>query len=194
MTRRIDPERGSAMIEMAVTLPILVLIIQGIFYFGQGYVNKEKAEMAARFAAWEKIARPGDTDGRQDPQYNMVKDLITDRYFKNETVQLRFISDQEECRSAAHAAAAGGGGYEQQGGLGGVADTVGGILSGIGGLQCAEVKYTYNPTYPRNLFAAGEVKAVHGVLGDYYTRFEHADTGIFNLASFAWDKITSFFN
>jgi hypothetical protein len=180
---------------MAVVLPILVLLIHGIFYFGRGYVNKEKVEMAARFAAWEKIARPGDTDGRQVSGHNMVKDLVTDRYFKNETIEIRFISDQEECRNAARAAAGGSTGAEEAGGflegMGDVADSVSGILSGIGGLQCAEVKYTYNPapwgipTYempsqPQPLFSPIEVKAVHAVLGDYYSVQEHRNRALFD--------------
>ena len=103
MKRKRVSERGSALVEMAVILPILVLLIHGIFYFGRGYVNKEKVEMAARFAAWEKIARPGDT-------VEMVKDAITEKYFRGETIQLRYISDQEECRNAARAAAGGSAG------------------------------------------------------------------------------------
>ena len=181
-------ERGSALVEMAVVLPILVLLMHGIFYFGRGYVNKEKVEMAARYAAWEKIARPGDT-------VEMVKDAITERYFKGETIQLRYISDQEECRNAARAAAGGSTGAEEAGGflegMGDVADSVSGILSGIGGLQCAEVKYTYNPapwgipTYempsqPQPLFSPIEVKAVHAVLGDYYSVQEHRNRALFD--------------
>lgn len=180
--------RGSALVEMAVVLPILVLLMHGIFYFGRGYVNKEKVEMAARFAAWEKIARPGDTDGRQVSGHNMVKDLVTDRYFKNETIEVRFISDQEECRAAAQAAAGGSAGTGE-----GAVDAVLGILSGIGGLQCAEVKYTYNPapwgipTYempsrPQPLFSPIEVKAVHAVLGDYYSVQEHRDRALYDPA------------
>src|SRR3989338_8438213 len=64
MRRRRTSERGSALVEMAVVLPILVLLIHGIFYFGRGYVNKEKVEMAARYAAWEKIGRPGRRRGK----------------------------------------------------------------------------------------------------------------------------------
>ncbi len=201
MRRRRTSERGSALVEMAVVLPILVLLIHGIFYFGRGYVNKEKIEMAARYAAWEKIARPGDT-------VEMVKDAITEKYFKGETIQVRFISDQEECRNAARAAAGGSTGREEASSflsdVGEAADKVAGVLSDMGGLQCAEVKYTYNPapwgipTYempsqPQPLFSPIEVKAVHAVLGDYYSIHEHRTTDIFNLASFAWDKIMGFF-
>ncbi|MEK6814448.1 MAG: TadE family protein [Nitrospirota bacterium] len=180
MKRKRVSERGSALVEMAVILPILVLLIHGIFYFGRGYVNKEKVEMAARFAAWEKIARPGDT-------VEMVKDAITEKYFRGETIQLRYISDQEECRNAARAAAGG------SAGTGEAIDAALGILSGIGGLQCAEVKYTYNPapwgipTYelpsrPQPLFSPIEVKAVHAVLGDYYSVQEHRDRALYDPA------------
>ncbi len=186
--RRRNSERGSALVEMAVVLPILVLLMHGIFYFGRGYVNKEKVEMAARYAAWEKIARPGDT-------VEMVKNVVTDRYFKGETIEIRHISDQEECRNAARAAAGGSTGTGDAesflSGLGDVADMVSGVLSGIGGLQCAEVKYTYNPapwgiptyempSHPQPLFSPIEVKAVHAVLGDYYSVQEHRDRALYD--------------
>lgn len=201
MRRRRTSERGSALVEMAVVLPILVLLIHGIFYFGRGYVNKEKVEMAARYAAWEKIARPGDT-------VEMVKDAITEKYFKGETIQVRYISDQEECRNAARAAAGGSTGTgEAEGflsGVGEVADMVSGILSGIGGLQCAEVKYTYNPapwgiptyempSYPQPLFSEIEVKSVHAVLGHYYSVHERRDKILYNPMGAIADAVMDLF-
>ncbi len=201
MKRRSVSERGSALVEMAVVLPILVLIIHGIFYFGRGYVIKEKIEMAARYAAWEKIARPGDT-------VEMVKDAITEKYFKGETIQVRYISDQEECRSAAQAASGGSTGTgEAQGflsGLGDVADMVSGALSGIGGLQCAEVKLTYNPapwgvpTYempsrPQPLFSPAEVKAVHAVLGNYLDVHEFRPKWLYNPMGAIADTVMGLF-
>jgi len=183
MRYRAGCEKGSAMVEMAIVLPILVLLIQGIFYFGQGYVNKEKAEMAARFAAWQKITRPGSITGTPDDQ---IKPLVEDRYFKGETFQLKFLS-REDCDAAAEEAGASLG--ESRGRLNealeDLGDMAGGILGALGGLECAQVAYTYNPAFPQNLFAPGEVKGMYAVVADYYTRHEHG--GVLNMA---WDAVS----
>ncbi|MEX0666056.1 MAG: TadE/TadG family type IV pilus assembly protein [Acidimicrobiia bacterium] len=49
--RRWGDERGAALIEVAVTLPLLVLIVLGIIEFGSAWSNKLKVETAARGGA-----------------------------------------------------------------------------------------------------------------------------------------------
>jgi Flp pilus assembly protein TadG len=52
---RLRQERGQALVEFAVVLPVLIMIILGILYFGrfEDYSNQETqlAEMGVRFAA-----------------------------------------------------------------------------------------------------------------------------------------------
>jgi Flp pilus assembly protein TadG len=55
LLRRVRQERGQALVEFAIVLPVLMLIIVGILYFGryENYSNQvtQLAEEAARFAA-----------------------------------------------------------------------------------------------------------------------------------------------
>jgi Flp pilus assembly protein TadG len=64
---RLRQERGQALVEFAVVLPVLVLIILGILYFGryEDYSNQETAmaEQAARQAAVN--VTPGTSPGLQ---------------------------------------------------------------------------------------------------------------------------------
>ena len=45
--------KAQAMTEFAICLPIFVLLIAGIFYFGRGYIIKEKSLLASRYSAWK---------------------------------------------------------------------------------------------------------------------------------------------
>ncbi len=52
---RFSEERGTALVEMAIVLPVLMMIIMGVLYFGRylSYQNSQThmAEMAVRWAA-----------------------------------------------------------------------------------------------------------------------------------------------
>jgi hypothetical protein len=182
------------MVEMAVVLPVLVLIIHGIFFFGLGYVHKEKVEMAARFAAWQKIVRPGDgmmtsTENAGYPDYydvSLIRDLVKERYFNNEEFHLAFggtVCDQARVQANAEfeqRQQEAGASFEGISGWIGdlVVDKLGGILGETGGEICAEVKYTYNPSFLPLKFifgrdvAGAEVSATHVVVGNYFTHHE----------------------
>src|SRR5437763_12495162 len=51
MTQRIRSERGAAIIETALTLPILLLVCVGIFEFGRAYETSQVLTNAAREGA-----------------------------------------------------------------------------------------------------------------------------------------------
>jgi Flp pilus assembly protein TadG len=55
LSRRLRQERGVVLVEFAIVLPVLILIILGILYFGryENYANQETqlAETGVRFAA-----------------------------------------------------------------------------------------------------------------------------------------------
>lgn len=53
MTRRVDghAERGAALVEIVVVLPLLILIVFGAIEFGAAWSNKLKIETAARAGA-----------------------------------------------------------------------------------------------------------------------------------------------
>ena len=53
MTRRTDPhsERGAALVELVVVLPLLIVIVFGAIEFGAAWSNKLKVETAARAGA-----------------------------------------------------------------------------------------------------------------------------------------------
>jgi len=44
--------KGQSMVEIAVCLPIIVLIFTGILFFGRGFVMGQRAGMAARYSSW----------------------------------------------------------------------------------------------------------------------------------------------
>ena len=43
-------ESGQALVETAIFLPVYLLIIYGLFFFGEAYVNKIRVNQAARYA------------------------------------------------------------------------------------------------------------------------------------------------
>jgi Flp pilus assembly protein TadG len=59
--RRLKNERGTALLEAAITIPILLLIAVGIFEFGRAYQTWQVLTNAAREAA--RIAVLPDTQG-----------------------------------------------------------------------------------------------------------------------------------
>ncbi len=54
-------ESGQAMLEFAVTLPIVLLMLMGVVYFGKVYYIDQSARQAVRYAAW-KASRHGNGD------------------------------------------------------------------------------------------------------------------------------------
>jgi Flp pilus assembly protein TadG len=68
---RVRAERGTALVEMAIVLPILLLLIMGIFYFSlfMNYSDNAThlASEAARFAAVN--SNPGSAAGQSLDQY-----------------------------------------------------------------------------------------------------------------------------
>ena len=61
LRRKLREERGTALIEFALVLPVLILIVMGILYFGryESYANDEQ-QLASSAARWASInANPG---------------------------------------------------------------------------------------------------------------------------------------
>lgn len=54
MRTRRKGQRGAAMTEVAVTLPIFLLILSGMFYFQRANKFSLRAHRAARYAAWHR--------------------------------------------------------------------------------------------------------------------------------------------
>jgi Flp pilus assembly protein TadG len=65
MRTRLSSQRGAAIIETALTLPILLLVSVGIFEFGRAYETWEVLTNAAREGARVAIL-PGSTSGAVD--------------------------------------------------------------------------------------------------------------------------------
>jgi Flp pilus assembly protein TadG len=69
--QRLRGEEGTALIEFALVLPLLLLIVMGILYFGryESYANDE-TQLAASGARWASInANPGSSSGLSLQQY-----------------------------------------------------------------------------------------------------------------------------
>lgn len=69
--RRLREEDGTAVIEFALVLPVLILIIMGILYFGryESYANDEQ-ELASTAARWAAIdVNPGASSSLTLQQY-----------------------------------------------------------------------------------------------------------------------------
>ncbi|MCK6526399.1 pilus assembly protein [Myxococcota bacterium] len=56
--RVVDDERGQAVVEFALTLPIFVILLLGVMYFGRSYYMDQSVRHAARYVAW-KASRHG---------------------------------------------------------------------------------------------------------------------------------------
>ena len=54
--------KGQSMVEIAVCLPVIVLIFTGILFFGRGFVIGQRAGMAARYAAFKVAKKPDTSD------------------------------------------------------------------------------------------------------------------------------------
>lgn len=50
-SRRVRSQRGQGMVEMALLLPVLLLVVMGIFEFGRAYSAKQAVTHAAREGA-----------------------------------------------------------------------------------------------------------------------------------------------
>ena len=67
MARRFGSERGAAIIETALTLPILLLVAVGIFEFGRAYQTWQVMTNAAREGARVAVLpNPEATDAAED--------------------------------------------------------------------------------------------------------------------------------
>jgi Flp pilus assembly protein TadG len=63
MSRKLFHESGSAAVEFAISLPILLLIVIGIFDYGQAVNLATKLQNGARAAAQYALYYPGDAAG-----------------------------------------------------------------------------------------------------------------------------------
>ena len=80
MRRRLCGERGAALIEMALTLPLLLLICVGIFEFGRAYQTWEVLTNAAREGARVAVL-PNGGEGAVDArvrEYLSMGGLVAD--------------------------------------------------------------------------------------------------------------------
>src|SRR5436309_14445967 len=71
LRRKLREERGTALIEFALVLPVLILIVMGILYFGryESYANDEQ-QLASSAARWASInANPGSGSSQTRQQY-----------------------------------------------------------------------------------------------------------------------------
>ena len=71
LRRRLGQEDGTALIEFALVLPVLLLVIMGILYFGryESYANDEQ-QLASSAARWASIdANPGSGSNLTLQQY-----------------------------------------------------------------------------------------------------------------------------
>jgi Flp pilus assembly protein TadG len=71
LRRRLRAEDGTALIEFAVVLPVLIAIVMGILYFGryESYANDE-IQLASSAARWASInSNPGSGAGLTLQQY-----------------------------------------------------------------------------------------------------------------------------
>lgn len=53
-------ERGQAITEFAVTVPLFLVLLAGVFYLGECVVWWQRTSMAARYSAWRYARNTGD--------------------------------------------------------------------------------------------------------------------------------------
>ncbi len=57
---RASEERGQAIVEFAVTLPIFLLLFLGVIYFGKAFYKEQQVQIASRYICW-KAGRHSET-------------------------------------------------------------------------------------------------------------------------------------
>ncbi len=70
LSGRLRQERGQSLVEFAVVLPVLILIILGILYFGryEDYANQE-TQLAEEGVRWAAVNNNPSTSGQTLQQY-----------------------------------------------------------------------------------------------------------------------------
>ncbi len=88
--RRSLGESGQALVETAIFLPIYLLIIYGMFFFGEAYVNMIRIHQAARYAGMIYIT---------GADHETVEAALADSYFADDRQDLFTVCDryQGEC-------------------------------------------------------------------------------------------------
>ena len=64
MKRRQDNDTGQAITEFAVTIPLFLVLLVGVFYLGECVVWWQRTSMAARYSAWRYARDPDGNDHR----------------------------------------------------------------------------------------------------------------------------------
>ena len=52
--------KGQALVEFAITIPLLALILAGTFQFGEMFLSKQKLQQAAKYGVW--LVKEGEED------------------------------------------------------------------------------------------------------------------------------------
>ena len=64
MTQRQHDERGAVMVELAIVLPLLIMLLMGIIEFGRAYNTQISLQAAAREGARELALGKSDVEAR----------------------------------------------------------------------------------------------------------------------------------
>ena len=83
-------EKGQALTELAIFLPIYLLLAFGLIFFAKAYFVQQQVVSASRFAAWEK----GYRNSTDEELKTKVKNYFFGRLDK-EKVQIREVSSSE---------------------------------------------------------------------------------------------------
>ena len=167
--------RGQAFLEMAISLPIILLLMFGIAFFGTVWARKIKVTTAARYAAWGLVRIPEQTTDAESLKKRFGLDNVT--YGGTTSSDEGGEAEQSEQTDQISAAGAGGGSE-----MDGMLDTV---LSFVTGSQ----KATVSSTHQGHLLAmigrewTLTVSSSHVVSGTPLTRKQTG--GIFNNRCYA---------
>ncbi len=69
MRRLLRDTSGQAAVEFAVTLPIFLLLILGVIYFGKAFYKEQQVQIASRYVCWKA--------GRHDASHNVSQAAAT---------------------------------------------------------------------------------------------------------------------
>ena len=76
--------RGAAMTEMVLVIPILLVVVAYVFYFGRGVVRVQHARGMARYEAWREAAQaPGPWGNNPDFDQRDDSPLLNQTFYAN---------------------------------------------------------------------------------------------------------------
>ena len=101
--RSVARQTGSQIAEFAVALPLLLIMVVGIFDFGNAYNIKQKVTNIAREAARMGASQPtADLTNPTPASILAIRDMVVQRFAEQQAARLRTGNNSRHSRGRSH--------------------------------------------------------------------------------------------